>query len=72
MPIRTAQFERDKATNARAVIDIREFDAPSRRTPRTWTELASEQDRRLLILDLMRQIDDLAEGHIDEISIYMS
>lgn len=69
--VRIITFERDKPTDTRAVLDIREFDGPTAATPRTWSELAREQDRRALIMDLMRQIDQLADGEIDEISIVL-
>lgn len=70
MAIRTIQFESDLKTQTKVVLDIREFDMPANPTPRTWTELTKDLDRRVLIMDLMRQIDDLATGRVDEIHIF--
>lgn len=69
--IRTILFERDAATDARSVLDIREFDEPARATPRTWSSLANEKNlvRRTLILELMRQVDEVIAGTVDEIHI---
>lgn len=69
--IRVILFERDEPTDTRSVLDIREFDTPSTPTPRTWTELAKDQSRRQLIMDLVLQIDQLASGHVDEVSLVL-
>ncbi len=67
--LRVVQIEQDADTRARCVLDIVGFDAPSTPTPVNWTALARDQDRRELLLSLVAQIDLLAAGRIDEISI---
>lgn len=69
--IRTLLFDRDADTDAKSVLDIREFDEPAGTTPRTWTDLANEKNlvRREMILSLMRQIDQVMSGEVDEIVI---
>jgi len=69
--IRTVLFERDADTQAKAVLDIREFDEPAGTTPRTWTDLANEKNlvRREMILAMLRQIDQVIAGEVDEIVI---
>ena len=68
--IRTVLSEFDADTQARSVLDIVEFDVPEGTAARTWTDLARSQDRRELLLALSAQIDRLASGEIEEISIH--
>ena len=67
--LRVVKIEQDADTRARCVLDIVDFDAPATPTPLNWTTLARDQDRRELLLALVAQIDLLAAGRIDEISI---
>lgn len=70
--IRTVLFERDAATKAKSVLDIREFDVPTTPAPTNWTALTRDTERREILLALVRQIDDLAAGRTDEIVLVLS
>ena len=67
--IRIIQTERDADTNARSILDLREYDVPTTPTPDTWTALTRDTARRAMLLDRVRQIDALATGAVDEITI---
>lgn len=72
--IRTITFERDRATNAQSVMDIRENGVPTKSDNRSWTALSRDADaaKRALLLDLSRQIDQLVAGEIDEIRLHVN
>ena len=70
--IRIIQFERDADTKAQTVFDIVEFDVPTTPTPANWTALTRDPARRDLLLSLVRQIDQLAAGKVDEISLVLA
>lgn len=72
--IRTITFERDGATNAQSVMDIRENGVPTKSDNRSWTSLSRDADaaKRALLLDLSRQIDQLVAGEIDEIRLHVN
>jgi hypothetical protein len=72
--IRTVTFERDVTTNAQSVMDIRENGMPAKSDNRSWTSLSRDADaaKRALLLELSRQIDQLAAGEIDEIRLHVN
>lgn len=64
MKLRKILFERDEPTGARSMLDIFETELPSKED-----EKARAAIRRRILRELDKQITDLLDGRIDEISL---